>query len=85
MQTCSTGQSVMLTRSIILRSHDSAQTRRRDQFGRVLPAIEVARLARLAKTRAERRALWGMSRSWEALGEYALQYEEATAAGTRDQ
>jgi hypothetical protein len=22
-----------------------------------------------------------MSRSWEALGEYALQYEEATAAG----
>ena len=48
-------------------------------------AIEVARLARLAKTRAERRALWGMSRSWETLGKYALQYEEATSEGKRDQ
>ena len=39
-------------------------------------AIEAARLARLAKTRAEQKALWGMSRSWETLGKYALQYEE---------
>jgi hypothetical protein len=87
MQTRGTGQSLMLTRSTILRSHDSAHKRAAviSSAECYRHAIEVARLARLAKTRAERRALWGMSRSWETLGKYALQYEEATSEGTRDQ